>query len=72
MNAFAQIEAGLLHQLPWDSTMGEGERTQWLQRNGVQLRYESSDEIAAHAVSTFTPLDEWDRPPADSWDTSWA
>jgi len=49
-----------------------GDRTQWLQRNGVQRRYESSDEIAAHTASTFTPLDEWDRPPVDSWDTSWA
>jgi len=52
--------------------MGEGDRTQWLQRNGAQLRYEASDEIAAHTASTFTPLDPWDRPPADSWDTSWA
>jgi len=67
-DAFAQIAAGLLHQLPWDS----GDRTQWLQRNGVQRYYESSDELAAHTASTFTPLDPWDLPPADSWDTSWA
>jgi len=68
MNAFPQIAAGLLHQLEW----GAVERDEWLHRNGAKLRYSDSDEMAAHTVPTFIQLDPWDRPPAGTYDTSWA